>query len=272
MSAPRPTDGSFAPGDFAGSRTLTPTSDARGDAKVPEGTTNPGKGVLTGLAGVVRGLSTLVWTLPLALAIIVWTVSRVGVAMPTPVSNLLISMGVAPGLVVTGLMWYGVWQIGRYQPGHPVWQRTAERARWLGLLLIGFSPFLYWWSRQPEVLYFKISAAALILFGLLFLAQLNTLLRRLTALLPDQALREETSSMARLNYGILAVLGLFQVGLFALDRLAFDAAAEFVARQYLWLARLLLLLFLVMPLAITIAVMWKIKETILQGVFADESR
>jgi hypothetical protein len=34
----------------------------------------------------------------------------------------------------------------------------------------------------------------------------------------------------------------------------------------------LLLLFLVMPLAITIAVMWKIKETILQGVFADESR
>lgn len=272
MSAPRPTDDSFDSADFAGPHDLTSGKDGRVEP-APSATPGPGgRNSLARLGGVVRGLSTLVWTLPLALAIIVWTVSRVGVALPTPVSNLLISMGVAPGLVVTGLMWYGVWQIGRYQPGHPVWQRTAERARWLALLLIGFSPFLYWWSRQPEVLYFKISAAALILFGLLFLAQLNTLLRRLTALLPDQALREETNSMARLNYGIIAVLGLFQVGLFALDRMAFDAAAEFVARQYLWLARLLLLLFLVMPLAVTIAVMWKIKETILESVFADGQR
>jgi hypothetical protein len=53
---------------------------------------------------------------------------------------------------------------------------------------------------------------------------------------------------------------------------SFDAAADFVARQYLWLARLLLLLFMVMPLAITIAVMWKIKETILESVFNVEQR
>ena len=39
-------------------------------------------------------------------------------------------------------------------------------------------------------------------------------------------------------------------------------------RGSVWLARLLLLLFMVMPLAITIAVMWKIKETILESVFS----
>ncbi len=232
----------------------------------------PGDTLLKGLGGVVRGLASLVWTLPTALVIVYWTLYRVGSGLPSPFSDLLHSLGIFPGLVVTSLLWYGVWQIGRFQPGVIGWQRTADRVRGLSLLLIGFSPFLYWWTRRPEVLYFKISAAALILFGLLFLAQLNALLRRLTAMLPDQALREETASMAKLNYGILAVLGLCQVALFGVDRLTFDAAAEFVTRQYLWLARLLLLLFMVMPLAITIAVMWKIKETILESVFADGQR
>jgi len=228
----------------------------------------PGVGMLRGLGGVVRGLSVLVWALPLALAIIVWTVSRGDASLPTPFSNLLLSLGVVPGLMVTIMMWFGVWQVGRFQPAIPSWQRSADRARGLSLLLIGFSPFLYWWSRRPEVLYFKISASALIVFGLLFMAQLNALLRRLTAMLPDQALREETVSMARLNYGILAVLGALHLVFFALDRVTFEAITAWVARQYIDFARLMLLLFMVIPIAITIAVMWKIKETILESVFA----
>ena len=134
----------------------------------------------------------------------------------------------------------GVVQVGRFQPNLAVWQRAADRARGLGLLLVGLSPFLYWWSRRPDLVYFKIASAALILFGLLFLAQLNALLRRLTALLPDQALREETASMARLNFFILGALGALQLVLFALDRVSFDAAASLLAYRYLWLARLLL--------------------------------
>jgi hypothetical protein len=270
MPTPRPTDDSLP-----GEPDLTPPG-LSGDGvelrSVAPGMSQPADGILRGLGGVVRGLSSLVWSLPLALAIVVWTVSRVGSLMPSPFSDLLLSMGIVPGLLVTTLLGYGVWQVGRFQPENSNWQRAANRACSLSLLLIGLSPFLYWWSRRPEVLYFKISAAALILFGLLFLAQLNAVLRRLTALLPDQALKEETASMAKLNYGILAGLGVFQLVLFGLDRLSFDAAADFVARQYLWLARLLLLLFMVMPLAITIAVMWKIKETILESVFAGDQR
>jgi hypothetical protein len=225
-------------------------------------------GLLKGLGAVVRGLSVLVWALPLALAIIVWTVSRVGSSMPTPFSNLLLSLGVAPSLGVTALMWFGAWQVGRFQPAIPGWQRCMDRARGLGLLLIGFSPFLYWWSRRPDILYFKISAAALILFGLLFMAQLNAVLRRLTAMLPDQALREETASMAKLNYALLAILGALQVVFFAFDRATFDTLTTWVSRQYLAFSQLLVLLFMVIPIAITIALMWKIKETILEGVFS----
>lgn len=268
MLPPRPADDSLPGSDLTRPGPLGNKGDSDSWASSGSQPGQPVTGVLEGLGGVVRGLSSLVWTLPFALAIVVWTVSRVGSMMPSPFSDLLLSMGIAPGLLVTALLWYGVWQIGRFQPGMASWQRTAERARGLSLLLIGFAPFLYWWSRRPDVLYFKIAAAALILFSLLFLAQLNAVLRRLTALLPDQALKEETASMAKLNYGILAALGIFQLVLFALGRLTFEAAADFVARQYLWLARLLLLLFMVMPLAITIAVMWKIKETILESVFS----
>ena len=224
--------------------------------------------ILKGLGGVVRGLAALVWALPLALALVVWTVSRGSSGVPSPLSDFLFSLGIAPGLLVTAILWYGVTQVGHFQPGLAAWQRAADRARGLAILLVGLSPFLYWWSRRPDLVYFKIAAAALILFGLLFVAQVNTLLRRLTALLPDQALREETASMARLNYVILGALGGLQLMLFGLDRVTFDAAAGLVAYRYFWFARLLLLLFMVMPLAITIAVMWKIKETILQSVFS----
>ena len=107
--------------------------------------------ILKGLGGVVRGLAALVWALPLALAIVVWTVSRSGSGIPSPLSDLLFSLGVAPGLLVTTILWYGVVQVGRFQPNLAVWQRAADRARGLGLLLVGLSPFLYWWSRRPDL-------------------------------------------------------------------------------------------------------------------------
>lgn len=268
MPAPRPTDESSQGVDLA-------TRDYSPDHLSWNGMTETGpfgSGLIKGLGGVVRGLSVLVWALPLALAIVVWTVARVDSSLPTAFSNLLFSMGVVPGLAITVTLWLGVWQVGRYQPGIPSWQRSADRARGLSLLLIGFSPFLYWWSRRPDVLYFKISAGALILFGLLFLAQLNGMLRRLTAMLPDQALREETGSMARLNYALLAVLAALQILFFALDRVSFQAVAAWVSRQYFEFARLLVLLFMVVPVAITIALMWKIKETILESVFSGDQR
>lgn len=264
MPPPRPTDETMQ-----GMEVETPDLTEQPSAwSADSAATDPfGQGMLKGLGRVVRGLSVLVWALPLALAIVVWTVSRIGISMPTPFSNLLMSMGVVPALVVTAMMWFGIWQIGRFQPGLPSWQRAVDRARWLALLLIGFSPFIYWWSRRPEILYFKISASALILFGLFFLIQLNVVLRRLTAMLPDQALREETISMARLNYAILGILGAMYLVFFALDRVTFQAIASWVARQYIEFARIMLLLFMVIPIAITIAVMWKIKETILESVF-----
>jgi hypothetical protein len=227
-------------------------------------------GLMRGLNSLVRGLTALFCALPIALLIIVWTATRSGSSIPSPVSNLLHSLGILPAIATSALLFYGVVKLGRFQPDFVAWQTSVVRARWCALFLVGLSPFLYWWCRLPEIEFFKVSALALIVIAMLFLAQLNVVLRRLTAILPDQTLRAETAFMARFNHVILAVVGAAEVFFFSLNRPAIAAATEWLTQQHLWLLRpleIIVLLLMVMPIAITMAVMWKIKEVILESVF-----
>jgi hypothetical protein len=228
---------------------------------------------MRGLNSLVRGLTALFYALPVALLIIVWTATRSGATVPSPVSNLLHSLGILPAFVTSALMFYGVLKLGKFQPDFVAWQKSVGRARWCGLVLIGLSPFLYWWCRMPEIVYFKVSAIALIAVSMLFLAQLNVVLRRLTAILPDQTLRAETAFMARFNHVILVIVGAAEVFFFSLNRLSIAAATEWLTQRHLWLLRpleIIVLLMMVMPIAITMAVMWKVKEVILESVFQGE--
>jgi hypothetical protein len=225
---------------------------------------------MRGLSSLVRGLTSLFYALPVALLIIVWTATRSSTSVPSPVSNLLHSFGIVPALGTAMMLFYGIVKLGKFQPDMIAWQKSIDRARWYGLFLIGLSPFLYWWCRLPENLYFKISAMTLIVISMLFLAQLNIVMRRLTAMLPDQTLRAETAFMARFNHIILAFVGLAEIFFFSLNRLSLEAATRWLSREHLWLLRpleIIVLLLMVMPIAITMAVMWKIKEVILESVF-----
>lgn len=229
--------------------------------------------ILSGLNGLVRGLNALFYALPLALLIMVWTATRSSSNVPSPFSNLLHSLGILPALVASVVVFYGVNKLSRYQPENVAWQRSIDRARWYGLFLIGLSPFLYWWCRVPENVHFRIAAMALIVIGMLFLGQLNMILRRLTQTLPDQTLRSETAFMAKLNIGVLVLVALAQVFFFSLNRVSVTAATQWLSRDNLMLLRLseiLVLLLMVLPVAITMAVMWKIKELILDSVFERE--
>lgn len=229
--------------------------------------------LMRGLNSLVRGLTALFYALPVALLIIVWTATRSSSSVPSPISNLLHSLGILPALATSFLLFYGVVKLGKFQPDFVAWQKSVDHARWCGLFLIGFSPFLYWWCRLPEIPFFKVSAMALIVISMLFLAQLNVVLRRLTAILPDQTLRAETMFMARFNHVILAIVGAAEVFFYSLNRLSITAATEWLSQQHLWLLRpmeIIVLLLMVMPIAITMAVMWKIKEVILESVFQSE--
>lgn len=214
--------------------------------------------LLPSLARLIRGLSTLFWGLPVALIVCVQIVK--GDAFHT--------LGLIPPLAVTGWLLYGVSQLSHFQKQERIWQRTLDRAMLLGWMNVGLSPFLYWDSHLPGEAFFSQMILLLLVCGLLFLCSLNVVLPRLTAMLPDQTLRGETRSFSFLNRAlILTGLGivLSYMGLRRVPGLPLEVVVGLmtVERLSLWLLLCLLLL----PLAITMALIWKTKEIVLQAVF-----
>jgi hypothetical protein len=218
----------------------------------------PNPDLLHSLGRLVRGLSALFWGLPVALLVCVHAIKN----------ESLHSYGIAPPLIVMGWLVFGLWELGCFQKQERIWVATLERAKLLGLVNIGLAPFLCWWNQIPDESFFNQMLLLLIVTGVLFLCSLNLVLWRLTAMLPDETMRSETKSFTTLNRGllltglaiVLAYLGLRQIH--GLPLVAIIGLMT-VERLSLWLTLCLLLL----PLAITMALIWKIKEVVLNAVF-----
>ncbi len=220
----------------------------------------PKAALLHSLGRLVRGLSALFWGLPIALIVCFYTSK----------TDTLKSFGIVPPLVCTAWLVYGLWQLGDFQKQERVWRQALDGAKILGLINFGLSPFLYWSNRIPTNVFFLAMAALLGFCALLFLGSLNLVLQRLGAMLPDEALRVEIKQFTGLNLNLLGamfVLGLLYAGLrqFPLPDLPLwlRQIALVLDRSSLWLLVPLLLL----PLAMTMALLWKTKEVILDNVF-----
>ncbi len=219
----------------------------------------PNAELLRSLGRLVRGLSALFWGLPITLI----------VCFHTARAESLKSFGIVPPLVTTGLLVYGLWQLGDFQKQERVWRTALDRALVFSLINFGLSPFLYWWNKVPSNTLFLVSVMGMTLSALIFLGSLNLVLRRLGAMLPDEGLRLETRQFTTLNLNLLFatfVLALFYLGLGQFYTLPFwlGAVINLVERSSLWFLILLVLL----PLAMTMALIWKTKEVILDNVFA----
>src|SRR5439155_12570639 len=122
----------------------------------------------------------------------------------------------------------------------------------------GLSPFLYWWNRVPANAFFFAMVLLLALSGLLFLSSLNVVLQRLGAMLPDEALRLEIRQFTALNLRLLLatfVLTALYLGLGQFHNLPrwLETIAAVLGRRSPWFLILLILL----PLAMTMALLWK---------------
>lgn len=218
--------------------------------------------LMRSLSRVVRGLSALFWGLPITIL----------VCVRTAMSDWLRPLGMMPSVLATGLLCYGLWQLGYFQRQERVWLHVLDRAKVLALVNVGLSPFLYWWNRMPFVPFYSLALAILALSGLLFLFNLNQVLQRLAAMLPDETLRTETRVFTSLNLLLLLILisagalylGLQQIRQLPLFMIYILGALE-VSRQ--WLAIFMVLL----PLALTMTLIWKIKEVIMTSVFTEFS-
>ena len=219
----------------------------------------PNAELLRSLGRLVHGLSALFWGLPISLI----------VCFHTAKAEALRSFGIAPPLLTTGLLVFGLWQLGDFQKQERVWHNALDRARVFSLVNFFLSPFLYWWSRVPANTFFFTMVLLLTFSALFFLGSLNVVLRRLGAMLPDEGLRLETRQFTALNLNLL--FATFAVALVYLGLGQFHTLPRWLAGMVVLLDRgsfWFLILLVLLPLAMTMALLWKTKEVILDNVFA----
>jgi hypothetical protein len=214
--------------------------------------------LLRSLGRLVRGLSALFWGLPITLIVCFYT-AKIETLKP---------LGVGPPLLMIGLLAFGLWQLGDFQKQERVWRAALDRARVLNMVNFFLSPYLYWWHKVPANTFFFVMVIVMAFSALLFLGSLNLVLRRLGAMLPDEALRLETKQFTALNINLLFatfLVALIYLGVAQVHALPrwLGVVVGLLDRGSLWFLILLVLL----PLAMTMALLWKTKEVILDNVF-----
>jgi hypothetical protein len=237
----------------------------------------PSPELLSSLGRLARGLSVLFWGLPAALVVCVQSAK----------GDWFRPLGIIPPLLATALLAYGLALLTHFQQQERVWRTALDRAKFVAFINVGTAPFLYWWSRIPSSVFFSVVVQTLMLSGVVFLILLNPVLVRLTAMLPDETLRLETRFFTTLNrYILFAILGVMAAYFVMIhveaglpDRFLgwlmkisplpprANAVVYFVDQAKLWI----ILFFVLLPLAMTMALLWKIKEIILASVFGPEN-
>ena len=228
---------------------------------MPDASSNPQ--LLRSLGKLARGLSALFWGLP------AWLI----VSVETAKVDLLKPLGIAPALALNALLLFGLWQMASFQKQERPWRLALDRAWLPGLVNLGLCPFLFWFSRMPGQAFFQAALFVLALSAVIFVFNLNVVLRQLGAMLPDETLRQETRQFSALNRWLLvAWVGVAAAGLAVPEMLRLQN--YFGPKFLFWLTHLqtTVLLFLgLAPLAITMALIWKAKEVILDSVFGERN-
>lgn len=202
------------------------------------------------LGSLIQGLSLLCWALPLAVVICVQTAR----------TDWLRPWGLWPVVLTTGLVWGAVHRLAQIESAH-AGLPTLEKIRLLALIAWGSSPFLYWHGRIPHHPWFETMVLVAAVAGLLLLLQFNRWLRDLAPFLTDAGLQREMAVLVPWNRAWLraglALLLLAEV----LSRFGFSHPVAL--RISVLLDRhsfLFWVVFLLAPLAMTLALLWKTKD------------
>ena len=226
--------------------------------------TAPKTELMRSLGRLVRGLSALFWGMPIVLVACVQTATTDWIRSLGP-------YGLIVPAATNSLLFYGLWLMSDFQKQERIWMLALDRAKILGLVNIGLSPFLRWHQQLPDVPFFYYAVGVMALSALLFLFNLNQMLQRLTAMLPDETLRTETKVFTSLNGLLLVFMPAFLALYFTLVQIRnLPYSMELLLRILQPLSPWLLLLLTLLPVAITMSLIWKIKEAILASVFGPE--
>ncbi|HEX3626586.1 MAG TPA: hypothetical protein VH280_14320 [Verrucomicrobiae bacterium] len=217
----------------------------------------PDPELLRSLGKLTRGLSALFWGLPTALIVCAET-ARLTFIQP---------FEIVPALAVNALLLYALWQMSSFQRQERPWRNVLDRAKLFGMVNLGLCPFLFWFNRMPGQDYFRAVIFLLVVSAMLFLFNLNVVLKQLGAMLPDETLRQDINLFTALNRWMLVLWVLMVAVVIGAPKVL---PISMVIELQLWLGRaeFAVLLFLgLAPLSITMALIWKTKEVIFNSVF-----
>jgi hypothetical protein len=163
-----------------------------------------------------------------------------------------------------------VFFLGEFKKSEKSWEELLDRAKFFGIINLSLSPFIYWRLKVPEISAFSVAVWLFFVSNAFFLIIINRIIQQLTKMLPENTLREDAKTYGDLNQYMLIVLLIILIlgyagnGFKGLSR----PVADFlflISSYYQWI----LTFVIVVPLAITMALLWKTKEVILTGVFIE---
>lgn len=216
------------------------------------------EGLVRSLHEVARGLSILFWSLPATLVVIV----------KTPIKDKfeLQTIDLLTVIALTGVILIGANMLAHFNRIERQWVQSLDRVRFFALICFGLSPFVYFHLKLPNIVAFSGAVWLLRFSGILLLIVLNQAIQQLTKMLPDETLRQETDAFGRINKLILSIV-LIVLALSLISSICgipisiIQSVAE--SQMYFQWIFLFILLF---PFAMTLALIWKVKETIITGL------
>jgi hypothetical protein len=217
--------------------------------------------LMPSLGRLVKGLSALFWGLPVALLTCIKTAAN---EWSKPIDAM------AP-ILATALLLFGLIQLGYFRPDERLWHGALDRAKLLALVNLGLAPFLFFWNRMPNVTFFAHAVAVMVLSSLVFLFNLNQVLHRLTAMMPDETVRSDTRLFTAVNRYLLIITVAMLATYYSLMQI--ETPSLFLIRMKTSMEpwhQILLLMLVLLPTAMTMTLIWKIKEMILGSVFGPE--
>jgi len=215
------------------------------------------KAILKSVGRLIRGLSALFWGLPVVL------LSEAHIDIYARAREL----GVVLPILTNAMLVFGLVQIGKFQRQERVWTRSVDRALVIAVVNLGLTPFLFFWHDFPHIIFFSLSVGLLFICGLVYLYQLNFVLRRLAFMIPDDTLRHDTELFTGLNRRMLSLMVvLVLLYHFAWMLPSLPVYMVLILKTVEALRPWLIVLMVVMPVAMTMTMVWKIKEILLDQV------
>ncbi|MGB9602196.1 MAG: hypothetical protein ACP5MG_06505 [Verrucomicrobiia bacterium] len=212
------------------------------------------------LSRLIRGLSMLFWGLPITLIISIKTAVKDRFELQP--------LDFFTPIISSAILLIAIFFIGNFKKSEKKWGVLIDRAKFFGIINLSLSPFIYWRLKVPEITAFSVAVWLFFVSNVFFLLILNRIIQQLTMMLPDKTLRLDAKNYGDLNQYmfLLLLIILFLAYLDNFFKDLPDTVSEFlitVSRFHQWIITVVI----VIPLAMTMALLWKTRETILTNIF-----